>query len=422
MLDPGEPVSVDGPARNRFASSLAYRGYRRLFISTSFAGMANWTLLVGRGWLAFHLTGSSTWVGIVTFAGFLPFVVGPIGGVLADRYQRKLLAVYSTALGSLLSLLLAFLAVADLLEPWHLALITVAMSLPRAAELPARQALIANVVPPGELLNAVSLSSVATFGTRALGPAVVIPLIDGLGAGGVFFLAAGLYIIATVSVLTIEAPRIGLPALSPGTGGNLVDGLIYVLHTPSVAAVMFLVMFHCSLTMSFDSLLPAFAVQEIDSGGASFSMLAMSVGAGALIGTLLTSGVRSHLGQGRVLLATAVLSGLTPMAMALPMMSLPLAAASTFAMGATQGSFMALSGALVQVAAPDALRGLFAGGLMAWVNLINGALADVWDVPLLFLAPAVLYLVILATMVLLRQPLRVIFRRGILEPEPLAVS
>ncbi len=109
------------------------------------------------------------------------------------------------------------------------------------------------------------------------------------------------------------------------------------------------------------------------------------------------------------------------MAMALPMglMSLPVAVALMAAMGATQGAFMALAGAMVQDVAPDRLRGrvssiylLLAGGLMAWVNLLNGILADVWDVPLLFLVPATIYLGLLGLMMATRTRLRWIFQSG----------
>jgi MFS family permease len=190
---------------NRYLSSLAFADYRRLFVSTSATGLANWTLIVGRGWLAYHLTASSTWVGVVTFAGFLPFMLGPIGGVLADRYDRKALAAISTSIGAAFSLLLAAMTLAGSIEAWQLALVTVAMSVPRAGELPARQALISNTVPAEGLVNAVSLSSVATFGTRAVGPAVVIPMIDTLGPEGVFFLAAAFYATSTLTVLRISA-------------------------------------------------------------------------------------------------------------------------------------------------------------------------------------------------------------------------
>ncbi len=381
---------------------------------------------MGRGWLAFHLTGSSTWVGVVTFAGFLPFLLGPIGGVLADRYERKRLAALSTATGSALSLVLAALTIAGMIEAWQLALITLAMSVPRATELPARQALIANAVPESELLNAVSLSSVATFGTRALGPAIVVPLITGVGAGGVFLIAACFYVIATFSVLRIKAPANLVSRGSATATHNLLEGVRYIVRTPSIAVVMVLVMFHCGFTMSFDSLLPVFAVQELHSGGASFGAMAMGVGVGALLGSVFIAGIRSERARGRMLLWTAVLSGLTPMAMALPLgiMSVPVAVAAMVAMGATQGAFMAMCGALVQVAAPDELRGrvssiylLFAGGLMAWMNLINGALADIWHAPILFLAPAALYLMILCSLTFLRAPLRRLFREGLVAPE-----
>jgi MFS family permease len=413
--------------------SLSYADYRRLFFSTSAAGLANWTLIVGRGWLAYELTASSTWVGVVTFAGFLPFIVGPVGGVLADRYERRRLAAASTAAGVVFSLLLAVLTIAGVIEAWQLALLTVAMSLPRAAELPARQALISNTVPPNVLVNAVSLSSVATFGTRAVGPAVVIPMIDTLGVEGVFLLAASFYAASSAFVLRIDA------TLQPGSARlstpleDLREGFAYVVATPAVATLMTLVMFHCALTMSFDSLLPVFAVQRLEShGGASFSMLAMGVGIGALAGSLYSGGVRGD-SAGRVLLALTVASGLSPMLMALPMemMSLPVALAGTVTMGASQAAFMALCGALVQAAAPDDLRGrvmsiylLFAGGLMAWMNLINGTLADVWHVPLLFLLPAVAYLALVAGMYVVRLPLRDIFRHGSLarvQPELAAV-
>src|SRR5262249_16719174 len=108
-MSASETESRGSALAQRYFSSLGFADYRRLFFSTSLAGLANWTLVVGRGWLAFHLTGSSSWVGFVTFAGFLPFLLGPFGGVLADRYQRKRLASISTAVGSVLSLVLAVL-------------------------------------------------------------------------------------------------------------------------------------------------------------------------------------------------------------------------------------------------------------------------------------------------------------------------
>jgi MFS family permease len=404
-------------------ASLHYRDFRRLFLSTSTSGLAQWTLIVGRGWLAFHLTGSSTWVGVVTFAGFLPFMLGPIGGVLADRFERRRIVALSAAAGLLFSLLLAALTLADAIAAWHLAAITLMMSLPRAAELPARQAIISNTVPPGSLVNAFSLSSVATFGTRAGGPALVIPLIDTVGAGGIFAIAAGFYLISVASALAIEVSSVPSQSEVLAPIESLAEGVKYMLVTPSLAVIMLVVVFHCALTMSFDSLLPAFAVQRLEGSGASFSAMATSVGVGALVGSVVVSGLVGERAKGRALFLAAFLSGITPAFMALPMelMSPAVAVAIMGAMGASQFAFMTLTGALVQAASPDRLRGrvaslylLSAGGLMAWVNLLNGALADVWHVPLLFLVPALLYLTLLSFISVTRERLRELFRAGTL--------
>jgi MFS family permease len=386
-----------------------------------------WTLLVGRGWLAYELSGSSTWVGLVTFAGFLPFILAPFGGVLADSSDRRKLAAFSTAISFLLTLLLAVLELSDRLTLSYLVLLTFVMSLPRAAELPARQSLIPNVVPRNDLLNALSLSSVATFGTRAAGPALVIPLIETIAPGGVFLLSAAFYGLSTALILSVETRSVGGASAGRAMMSEIGEGLSYIISTRPIAVLMLLVAFHCSLTMAFDSLLPVFAVQRLMSHGASFSALAMGVGAGALVGTLAISGLRGTKEKGQALLVTGVLSGITPMGMALPMelMNVTNAVLLTAAMGATQGAFMALAGAMVQDVAPDGLRGrvssiylLFAGGLMAWVNLLNGALADVWEVPYLFIVPALIYLGLLAAMMISGSRLKSIFRTGQLVQEP----
>jgi MFS family permease len=359
----------------------------------------------------------------VTFAGFLPFMLGPIGGVLADRFERRRIVALSAAAGLLFSLLLAALTLADAIAAWHLAAITLMMSLPRAAELPARQAIISNTVPPGSLVNAFSLSSVATFGTRAGGPALVIPLIDTVGAGGIFAIAAGFYLISVASALAIEVSSVPSQSEVLAPIESLAEGVKYMLVTPSLAVIMLVVVFHCALTMSFDSLLPAFAVQRLEGSGASFSAMATSVGVGALVGSVVVSGLVGERAKGRALFLAAFLSGITPAFMALPMelMSPAVAVAIMGAMGASQFAFMTLTGALVQAASPDRLRGrvaslylLSAGGLMAWVNLLNGALADVWHVPLLFLVPALLYLTLLSFISVTRERLRELFRAGTL--------
>ena len=105
--------------------------YRRLFVSNGFSAASGWMLILARGWLVFELTGSTTVAGIVTFAGFIPFaIVGPLGGALADRLDRRRLAIASTAATAGVQLVLAALTLSGTVEVWHVVALALIWLLP----------------------------------------------------------------------------------------------------------------------------------------------------------------------------------------------------------------------------------------------------------------------------------------------------
>ena len=106
--------------------ALQSRDYRLLFYETVLGAAARWALLLGRGWLVFELTDSTGAVGIVTFAGMAPVLfLGPIGGGLADRLDRRRMAIGAGAIGVVISLVLGLLVVTDVVETWHVVLLAV---------------------------------------------------------------------------------------------------------------------------------------------------------------------------------------------------------------------------------------------------------------------------------------------------------
>jgi MFS family permease len=192
--------------------------------------------------------------------------------------------------------------------------------------------------------------------------------------------------------------------------------MAYIRNTPEVLAIFALVFAHCSLTMSFDAMLPGFAETRLHSPSGGFTLMTFGVGVGALIGTFvlaLSTGTR----RGGLLLITAAGSGVSPMLMAASMHLLP-AAGSAILMGSSQAMFMALSAVILQEVVPDDIRGrvmslylMSAGGIMAVMNLGLGSLADRTGAPLLFFAPGLAFLVITAGSVLTPN-LRRIYRTG----------
>jgi len=207
--------------------------------------------------------------------------------------------------------------------------------------------------------------------------------------------------------------------------GNLMAGLSYMYRHPLVLSLVLLVVAHCSMTMSFESLFPVFARDNLNMEGSAailngFSYLMVSYGVAALIAALLLAGVRTEPARGKLLLWLGGFSGAGAVALGMSP-NLQLALVSTAAMGFAQGGFMTLSHAMLQTIAPDEIRGRMLGvyswhtnGTMAGFNMVNGALAGLagLSAPLILGAGGVGFLLIM-TLSFARIPLRQLYVRGV---------
>jgi MFS family permease len=157
-------------------SSLRHEQYRRLWLAAMLASVANWTMLTGRGWVAFHLHHHSSTVGLVVFAAMLPYLfVTPFAGVLADRFDRRKLLVAALGANLAASLALALFVLAGGRDEWVLVLLSFLGGATRSLEIPARQSMVPALVPERDLLNAVALGGLADHGSRLLGPLAAPP-------------------------------------------------------------------------------------------------------------------------------------------------------------------------------------------------------------------------------------------------------
>ena len=393
-----------------------HRDFRALWGGGACSSISLWTLLLGNAWIVYKLSDSSFWVGVSTFASMSPYLVAPLGGMVADRLERRFLVRATRVATFGVTAVLFLLAFADVLEVWMVVAMAFAQGAVRAIEIPADQSLLANVVPSEDLANAVTLTTMSQQGSRAVGPLLAGPLLATIGVEGAYAISAVFALLAYTSVRRVQtSSRGGIVSLGDVVE-NLRDGVTYIRKTPAVLAIFALVFAHCSLTMSFDAMLPGFAETELHSPSGGFTMMTFGVGIGALIGTFvlaMTTGTR----RGPLLLATSLASGLSPLVMAVAM-SLAPAAAGAVLMGSSQAMFMALSAVLLQEVVPDAVRGrvmslylMSAGGIMAIMNLGFGTLADRTGAPVLFLLPGVVFVAITGVSLLTPQ-LRRIYRTG----------
>ena len=393
-----------------------HRDFRALWGGGACSSISLWTLLLGNAWIVYKISDSSFWVGVSTFASMSPYLVAPLGGMVADRLERRFLVRATRVATFAVTGVLFLLALADVLEVWMVVAMAFAQGIVRAVEIPADQALLANVVPAKDLANAVALTSMSQQGSRAVGPLLAGPLLATVGVEGAYAVSAIFALLAFTAVRQVKTSSRGGIVSLVDVAENLRIGLRYIRNTPAVLAIFALVFAHCSLTMSFDAMLPGFAETELHSPSGGFTLMTLGVGIGALIGTFvlaMTTGTR----RGPLLLATAFASGLSPVVMAVAM-SLAPAAAGAILMGGSQAMFMALSAVLLQEVVPDEVRGrvmslylMSAGGIMAVMNLGFGTLADRTGAPMLFMIPGLLFVVVTGFSLLTPQ-LRRIYRTG----------
>ncbi len=402
--------------------ALQSRDYRLLFYETVLGAAARWALLLGRGWLVFELTDSTGAVGIVTFAGMAPFLfLGPIGGGLADRLDRRRMAIGAGAIGVVISLVLGALVVTDVVETWHVVLLAVLQGTSMAMVAPAQEALMPSLVKREHLLNAITLAGLARHGSRVAGPLAGGVVLATLGAGAVFFLSAGLLGLAVVQVWRIRwrpaaaARATGSPARS--IGRDVAQGMAYAWRDRRVRLILSLVGAHCGLTMAFDSLMPRLAT-DIGGGSDTFSAIVVGAGVGALAGTLALSQLRQESLRGPVFAAVGLGSGLSMIVLGLaqtPAMAVVGAALA----GGTQATYMAMSATFIQSVIPDRLRGrvmslylMLAAGHMAFMNLGFGLIADSVGERVLLIWPGVLWVAVFLLATLAMTDLRGLLRRG----------
>ena len=386
--------------RDRLLLALQYRDYRTLWTANASAGAASWALIIARGWLAYEITGGLLWSGIVTFAAMAPRLFAtPILGFLADRLDRQTLLFWTYALELIHNVVLALLVMQGLASPWILVLLSLTNGTLRSGHMTATSSLIPNLVPKEHLLNAVALNQATQQGSRMLGALAIIPLLGLVDIHAAFWLCSGLYLVGLIQVSRIATRSTGKMDPERGFLSNLVGGFTYVYQRPLVLSMVLLVVAHCSLTMSYESILPGISVDKLAAGSRGVSYLIAGVGLGALVTSIFLAGVRNEVLRGRLFLIFGFSSGIGPMLLALSS-SRELSIAAAVIMGANQAGFMTISHAIIQSIIDDSVRGrvsgvysVHVGGSMAVTNLINATLSDVFSAPVVLIAGGVLFIV-----------------------------
>jgi MFS family permease len=378
--------------RRTFASLRRHRNYRLFFSGQVISVSGTWMQNVALAWLVVELTSSPLAVGALAFCRFVPFTIfGLVAGVVADRLDNRRLVIGTQSASMAISATLATLALTDSATVPLVYALALAGGTALVFDAPGRHALTFQMVGRDELPNAVALNASLFNASRVVGPAVAGVVIAAVGVGACFlintftFLAvlAGLLLMRVSELVPVERAE-----ERPTVVRGVREGLEYVFRNPRMRAIIVLVTVVSTVGFNFHVILPLLASETLHAGPEVFGLLSAGFGLGALTGALLTA----TLGRASwklFLLGLATFS--SSLLLLAPVTSVALAAVLLFVTGASFTLWTSNGNSILQLGAPDALRGrvvslfLFAfAGFAPLGGLLAGWLVDVGGTELSF--------------------------------------
>jgi len=357
--------------------ALRHRNLRLFFAGQCVSLVGTWMQSVAMQWLVWRLTRSPAALGAVAFLGQFPVaLLGAVGGAVADRYHRRAVVFTTQALATAQACALAAVTLLGLVRAdnaWVIYALAAALGTINAFDIPARQALLADMGEE-DLGNAIALNSSIVNGTRLVGPAIAGLIVAAAGEGVCFLLNAVSYVGILASLAWMRFPAAERRAPS----GGLTEGVRYALRTPHVRALLAALGTTSIFGLTYAALAPAFA-DRLGGGARLLGLLLSAAGMGALGGAASLLRRRGIDGMGRLVTWGMTAFGVGLLGFALSP-SVALSCLSLVVVGAGFMLQVASTNTLLQTLAPPELRGRVMGLFsMVFVGISPlGALAAGW--------------------------------------------
>ncbi len=283
----------------------AFRALRnanfRLFWSGNFlSNIGTWMQNVAQGWLVLLLTNNSAfWLGVVGFAGSIPFLFFTLfGGVIADRVNKRRLLIFTQTAMMLLAFLLAGLAWFKVITVWEVAAIAFLNGVAMSMNAPSYQAMVPKLVKREDLTNALALNSAQFNMSRIAGPSLGGYAMAIFGVAGNFFLNALSFLAVLWALTRIEYP-VETPAKKQSLWASLCGGFEYLRSERQMMVLIWMVVVVSFLGIPFLTFIPYFAKEQLHAGESGLGWLMACSGLGAVLGamTVASMGVLRHRGR-----------------------------------------------------------------------------------------------------------------------------
>ncbi len=387
----GEQAFLAWPAAfRRFrleGSALAVPDYRRFWAALIVSNVGSWMQLVAQGWLILELTNSPFYLGLFGLLRSIPaLTITLVGGVVADRVDRRRILLVTQVLASSLALLLGVLDLTGLVRIWHVLAIAFLTATVMAFDNPARQSLVPSLVGRERIASAVGLNSAAWNAAAVVGPSLAGLLVAATGTGGAFILNGLSYFPVIWAVMAIH-PTPTQPRPGTGLAQNLVAGLRFIRGDRRIWGLLTMLAVPTLLGRPYLQLMPVFARNVLHVDASGYGLLMGINGAGALMGALSVGAMGSRRGKGKRLLVVSATFGAALIAFSFSHWFL-VSAALLLLIGASQTTMMALTNTLLQLNVAEDVRGrvmsvytLIPMGFMPLGTMLLGTLGEQFGVP-----------------------------------------
>ncbi len=336
-------------------SSLKIRNYRLYYIGQIISTSGTFMQSVAQAWLVLRLTNSGTALGLVTALQYLPILfLGPYGGVIADRFSKRKLLVFTQSALGILALILGVLVWTDLVQLWMVYVLAFGYGLVTTLDNPTRQSFVVEMVGENNLRNAVTLYSSLVNLSRVIGPAIAGILITTIELAPCFILNGISYGAVVIMLFMMRPGELNPTPPVTRVRGQLSEGFRYVISTPALRNILLMMALIGTFTFEFQVILPLIAQFTFQGNAESYAALTGAMGVGAVVGGLLTAGQKNTSFQ--VLVAAALFFGLAVLLAAL-MPSLILAVLAMVVVGFFSIYFTSLGNSILQLASAPQMRG-----------------------------------------------------------------
>lgn len=302
------PVSFKERSKVVFRS-LQYRNYRLFFTGQSVSLIGTWMQRIALPWMVYHMTGSVFLLGIVSFAGQVPtFILAPFAGVLTDRWRRYRVLLVTQIVSLVQALILAILALAGVIQIWHIVALSIMLGCINAFDIPSRHSFVVEMVEKKEDLgNAIALNSMMFNGARLIGPSIAGVMLATTGEGVCFLINAISYIFVVMSLLMMRIEKRETVKKKGNLLKDMKEGLDYTFGFAPIKYLLILLAVVNLMGASYQVLVPVFAKEILHGGSDIFGFLMGAAGFGALIGAVYLASRETILKLGRLIPAATAL-------------------------------------------------------------------------------------------------------------------